>query len=135
MARFIDASVLITLERRGYEAEDVTSLIPGEELAIASITASELLVGVHLADTPERSELRRAFIETVFEMLPVIPFDLLTARVHSLVAAEMQVSKQSVGANDMIVAATALAYQSGVVTENVREFRRIPGLSVEHPGW
>jgi predicted nucleic acid-binding protein len=135
MARFIDTSVLMTIERRGLTAAHVRGLIPGEGLAIASITASELLVGVHLADTAERRERRRAFVETVLQMLPVIPFDLRVARTHGVVAARLQSTRQSVGTNDMLVAATALAYECPVVTDNVKEFERVQGLTVVAPGW
>jgi tRNA(fMet)-specific endonuclease VapC len=36
-----------------------------------------------------------------------------------------------IGSNDLWIAATGLAHQLGVVTNNVKEFRRVPGLVVE----
>ena len=135
MARLIDSSVLITVERRGLSAADVRGLIPGQGLAIASITAFELLVGIHLADTAERRERRRVYVETILHMLAVIPFDLRVARTHAAVAARLQSTRRSVGANDMLVAATALAYECPVVTDNIREFERVQGLTVLAPGW
>jgi len=135
MARLIDSSVLITVERRGLSAAEVRGLIPGQGLAIATITASELLVGIHRADTVERRERRRAYVETVLHLVAVIPFDLRVARTHAMVAARLQATRQSVGANDMLVAATALAYECPVVTDNVKEFERVQGLTVLAPGW
>jgi tRNA(fMet)-specific endonuclease VapC len=135
MARFIDASVFITLERRGLVADDVRSIMAGEGLAIASVTASELLVGIYHADTREREERRRAFVETILLMLPVIPFDLRIARIHAALAAGLQSTKEFVGPYDLVLAATALTYESPVVTENVKEFKRVPGLTVLAPGW
>jgi len=135
MARLIDASVLISLERRDLSPETVAGIASGEPLAIASITASELLVGVHLANTARRRSLREAFIEAILAMVPIVPFDLNVARTHATVVAQLHQAGLSVGPNDLIVAATALAHGAGVLTENVREFERVPGLAVASPGW
>jgi len=135
LARLIDASVLISIERKGLVPHAVSDLVAGEEVLIASITASELLVGVHRADTPSRKEMRQAFVEELLESMPVIPFDLAAARVHAALTAELQSASNGVGAHDLLVAATALAHGCEVMTENIREFQRVPGLTVLAPGW
>lgn len=43
----------------------------------------------------------------------------------------LQQNRQMIGANDLWIAATALAYQMPVVTRNAAHFRRVPGLEVE----
>ena len=53
MAQVIDTSVVIGMERHGHTLQDLAALSPDEPIALASITASELLVGVYRADTPE----------------------------------------------------------------------------------
>ncbi|MBI3977029.1 MAG: hypothetical protein HY331_02475 [Chloroflexi bacterium] len=42
---------------------------------------------------------------------------------------------QPVGAHDLLIGAAALAHGYTVLTENVRDFRRIPGLTVRQPNW
>ena len=135
MARLIDSSALISLERRGLASEALATVVPAEPAAIASITASELLAGVLRAAPSERRRRREAFVETVLARLPVLPFDLPVARVHARLSAELAAAGQPIGPNDLLIAATALAYDYPVLTENPRDFERVPGLVVHQPSW
>jgi predicted nucleic acid-binding protein len=100
-----------------------------DQVAIAAITASELLHGVHRA-TEEHRARREAFVAAVLNAFPVLSFDLLLARVHARVWAGLASSGADVGAHDRIVAATAMAAGWRVGTANMRHFGRIPGLDV-----
>lgn len=135
MALLVDSSVLIGLERRHQDPRMLSRAAPDELLAVASITVSELLVGVHRADTPERRRRRQAFLESTLETLRVLPFDLPEARVHAAIWAEMAAAGALIGPHDLIIAATALANGYEVLTQNVREFERVPGLAVRQPAW
>ena len=42
---------------------------------------------------------------------------------------------QTTGAHDLLIAATALAHGYGVMTDNIRDFERVPGLEVRQPDW
>jgi len=97
------------------------------------ITASELLHGVYRAKEPSISQKRLRFVEYILDLFPVIPFDLEIARVHAQLWADLQTNGQSIGAHDLLIAATARTLDYGVVTGNEREFRRIPGLQVVNP--
>jgi tRNA(fMet)-specific endonuclease VapC len=98
-----------------------------DQVAIAAITASELLHGVHRA-TEEHRARREAFVAAVLHAFPVLSFDLLVARVHARLWAGLASSGADVGAHDRIVAATAMAAGWRVGTANIRHFGRIPGL-------
>jgi predicted nucleic acid-binding protein len=123
------------MERRGLEPAQVAEIVGAELAAIASMTASELLAGVHRANTPSRRRLRQAFVEAVFERLPVFPFDLPSARTHAELLAQLTVAGRPVGAHDLIIAATALAHGAALLTDNIRDFQRIPDLVVRQPVW
>lgn len=71
------------------------------------ITASELLHDVHRAKEPSISQKRLRFVEYILDLFPVIPFDLEIARVHAQLWADLQTNGQSIGAHDLIIAATA----------------------------
>jgi tRNA(fMet)-specific endonuclease VapC len=58
----------------------------------------------------------------------VIPFDLVVARVHARIWAELAVKGISVGTHDLLIGTTALATGSRVAARDARSFRRIPGL-------
>lgn len=135
MAQLIDSGVLIGLERRGQGLGALSNAAPNQPLAIASITCSELLIGIYRADTPDRRLLRESFIESVFASLPILPFDLEAARIHAELWAGLAAAGQMIGPNDLLIAATALAHGYGVLTENLREFERVPGLVVRRPAW
>jgi len=135
MARLVDTSIFIALERRGERLAILAAIEPNEIFALASITASELLAGVHRADTEERRLRREAFVEAIFAELPVMPFDLAKARVHARIWAELTTSGQPIGAHDLLIAATALTHGYTDLTENLREVRRVRNLIVQQPNW
>jgi predicted nucleic acid-binding protein len=135
LAVLIDTSVLITWERRNLTAADLIALVPDEPSGIASITASEFLVGVYRADTTERREKRAAIVESVLSALQVVVFDLAVARVHARLTAALDSAGVKMGDHDRIIAATALIHRFDLLTDNVREFGRVPGLVVRRPDW
>ncbi|MGH2543510.1 MAG: PIN domain-containing protein, partial [Ardenticatenaceae bacterium] len=110
MGQLIDSSIFIALERRGQSLRTLARAAPPEPIALASITASELLMGVHRADTAARRVRRAAFVEAILTRVPVLPFDLQVARVHAQIGAELAAVGQPIGAHELIIAATALAY-------------------------
>ena len=94
------------------------------------MSVSELLMGVHRADTEERRQRRLAFVEAVISGVAVLDFTVPAARVHAEIYAELAKSGQMIGAHDLIIAATARCYDLSVLTDNIQEFSRVPGLRV-----
>jgi len=136
----LDTTVFIDLERAvrrlppGKAMAEVSGRLeeqlgPDDEVGIAAITASELLHGVHRA-TPEYRARREAFVEAVLAAFPPLPFDLLAARSHARIWAELAATGQNVGAHDRLVAATAITAGWRVGTANLRHFDRIAGLDI-----
>jgi tRNA(fMet)-specific endonuclease VapC len=62
--------------------------------------------------------------------VPILPFDLEIARVHSRIWADLASRGEVIGAHDLLIAATALFHQHAVATGNVREFGRVESLDV-----
>ncbi len=140
MGTVLDTTVFIEFERamRGLPAAHAMTEVAqrleallgdNEEVGIATITASELLHGVHRA-TEEHRGRREAFVEAVLAAFPALSFDLLAARLHARLWAGLASSGTEVGAHDRLVAATAMSAGWRVGTANVRHFDRIPGLDV-----
>jgi tRNA(fMet)-specific endonuclease VapC len=136
----LDTTIFIELERaaRASDAERPTAEIAerletklgeNEEVAIAAITASELLHGVHRAGEAHRAR-REAFVEATLAAFPTLAFDLLVARVYARLWAGLALSGSDIGAHDRLVAATAIAAGWRVGTANLRHFDRVPGLDV-----
>ncbi len=131
MGFLIDASVLIEHERGRL---DVAARVAGREddaFYLSVVTASELLHGVHRATDRVTRARRSAFVEAVLEDFPTLGIDLLTARTHAGLWAELASRGALIGAHDLWLAATCVGRGLTMVTGNEREFRRVPGLEVE----
>lgn len=116
---------MLVARERG-EAEAIPS---DEEAAISVITVSELLHGVHRARGATRS-MRRAFVEHLLATFEPVPITEPVARVHAEVWAELAARGETLGAHDIWIAATALTHGFGVVTGDVGDFGRVPGLRI-----
>jgi len=126
----IDSSVLIAAERGTLDLDSVLEKYGEIDFAIAAVTASELLHGVYRADGKERRGRREAFVETLLSRLPVIAFDLIAARSHARLWAQLAANGVTIGAHDLLIAATAIARGLDIVTRDDRSFSIIPGLSL-----
>ncbi len=131
MGVIFDSSEIISLERnRGM----VESLIAGREeepFGISVITVAELLHGVERADTETRRLRRQAFVEKVIELLPIFQFDVAASRIYARIWASLIKRGFTVGAHDLIIAATAISLDYTVITSNRRDFEKIEGLRLE----
>lgn len=99
-------------------------------VALAAISASELLHGVERARDPAVRQRRSAFVEGVLVNVPVLPFGLAEAREHARIWAALAAAGTRIGPHDLLVAATALVAGSAVATLNGDEFRRVPSLAL-----
>jgi predicted nucleic acid-binding protein len=132
MAAIIDSSILIAAERGKLDLELLLRDYAGEPVAIAAITASELLHGIHRAAKPGQRARREAFVEHMLSELPVISFDLVIARIHARLWAQLAARGTAIGSHDLLIAATALSLGYDVATRDERSFPKIPGLKVLH---
>ena len=126
----IDTSVIIRIEREDSSLNEFFASFEGEEAAISAITASELLVGVYRAASESRRKRRESFTEYVLGGLSVLAFDLAVARTHSRLWAELTTAGNMIGLHDLMIAATAVTNGLSVLTYNLREFSKVPGLDV-----
>jgi tRNA(fMet)-specific endonuclease VapC len=127
----IDSSVLIAWERDQLDIETQLASHADDEVAISAITASELLHGVHRATTPARRNQREVFVEGLLSRLPILSIDLVTARIHARLSAQLAIKGSAVGAHDLLIAAKAMARGHAVATRDERSFPKIPGLSLQ----
>lgn len=132
MGTLIDSSIVIAVERGLLALERVLSRHSEQDpLALSALTASELLHGVHRAESAARRRRREAFVEGMLNTLSVVAFDLIAARVHARIAAQMDAKGTRVGERDLMIAASAIALDYRVATRDRSSFPRIPGLEVE----
>lgn len=129
MGLMVDTNVFIRFEKSGNPI-DFSSWDSSAKVYISAVIVSELLMGVHRANTEERRHRRSAFVEAVISGVGVLDFTMAAARVHAEIHAELAQKGQLIGAHDLIIAATARCHQLSLLTDNVQEFSRVPGLHV-----
>ena len=106
-------SVFVAAERGRLNPATLRHEDDNEEIAMAAITASELLHGVHrLKGAVARTRAER-FVEDLLSSIPVIPFDLHVARMHARLDAELSSAGTAVGDADLLIASTAVALCDG----------------------
>jgi tRNA(fMet)-specific endonuclease VapC len=135
MARLIDTTVLIDMERKGRGLGVLRDLLAGEIIAMSSGSAAELLLGIERADSPDRRLRREEFVAALLEEIPVLSFDVNVARIHARVGAFLLDAGRPMAQHDLMIAATAIAHGYAMLTHNLRHFGRVPGLAVEAPKW
>ena len=126
MGLILDSSVLVAFERRRFDLERL--LADASPVAIAAVTAAELLIGVERADSPQRRVRRENFVENIFARLSIVPFDLPQARLYAIQFADLAQRGQIIGDRDLQIAVTALSLDYDLATLNIGEFQRVTSL-------
>lgn len=131
MGLLIDASVLIEYERGRLDLEARITDREGELFFLSVITASELLHGAWRAREAATRAMRLAFLERLLGRFDTLDVTLEIARTHAQLWADQRAAGRIIGPHDLWLAATCVTHGLGIVTANVREFERVPGLQVE----
>jgi tRNA(fMet)-specific endonuclease VapC len=131
MGVLIDTSVLIKYERGRIDLSKKFAGREAEDFFLSVVTASELLHGVHRAKDASIRARRSAFVETILASFPILTIDLATARIHSEIGASLSAAGTLIGPHDLWLAASCITHGLNLATENLREFERVPGLSIE----
>ena len=134
MGLVIDTNVLIDAENGRVNLNDLDFSDYGDAF-IAAITVSELLTGVHLAKTPDSRIQRSAFVEGIIANIPVLAFNEEVARCYGELYAHFLKPRAKANANvhDLQIAATCIAYGCALLTSNVADYKKVPGLNIVQP--
>ncbi len=98
------------------------------EIGVCSVVAAELAYGV----AKSGSTRNRQALEMFLAPLVILPFDEAALWVYGDLRAELERKGTPIGSLDTMIAAHALSQQSTLVTNNTREFARVPGLALEN---
>ena len=101
----------------------------GEDtLCLSIVTAAELRFGA----AKSGSSRLLARVEAVLARVPVLPLDVPADAEYGGIRARLEAAGQPIGPNDLLIAAHATAVGATLVTANLGEFQRIPGLKLEN---
>ncbi len=119
--------IFIIKNRPAAVRERFDRLRPGE-VGLSAVTEAELLHGVYKS---ARVDHNLAAVLDFASQLVVVPFDSQVTDAYGRVRAELEKIGRSTFPLDFQIAATALAHGLILVTNNTREFVRVPGLKIE----
>jgi tRNA(fMet)-specific endonuclease VapC len=98
------------------------------DIAVCSIVKAELYYGALRSGNPQPA---LAKLEVFLEPYRSLPFDDRCAEAYGRIRARLAQLGSLIGPNDLLIAAIALVHGATLVTHNVREFRRVEGLTYE----
>lgn len=130
MRYLLDTNICIyTKNHRPAEVLARFSRLPPGKVAMSAITYGELCFGAEKSSKPKET---RQILEQLTALIPVLPLDANVSMHYGKIRQLLQASGKPIGNNDLWIAAHALAGKLILVTNNVAEFKRVPGLKVEN---
>ena len=104
--------------------------LPSEFQYTTSINVAEIYYGAYRS--PRKEKILRAFEETVFPNVTVLPFNEDSARVYGQLKAKLEKRGIIKSEPDLRIASVALQHKFILVSGNVRHFKDIPRLKIEN---
>jgi tRNA(fMet)-specific endonuclease VapC len=125
----LDTNVISDLMKnpRGKAAKRIARIGEGN-ICTSIIVAAELRYGC----AKKGSERLLKSVEDLLAEIDVLPFESPADAEYGNIRSELENAGKPIGANDLLIAAHAIAVNATVVTANVDEFRRVRGLKVEN---
>ena len=130
MTYFLDTNICIYFLKGVYPSLQKKILeVPPSKIKIPAMTAAELFYGAcksrQSADTQKK-------VKKFLKPVQIIPFDDEAAFLYGRIRAALEKNGNVIGFNDIIIAATVLAHNGILVTNNTKKFSRIEGLILEN---
>ncbi len=125
----LDTNIISDIIRNptGLAARRIEQTDP-KDICTSIIVAAELRYGC----AKKGSAKLLAKVEAMLEIIPVLPLDVPADSEYGGIRSELEAEGQTIGLNDLLIGAHAHALGLTLVTDNIREFNRVRGLSVEN---
>ncbi|MBC2715775.1 MAG: type II toxin-antitoxin system VapC family toxin [Desulfobacteraceae bacterium] len=99
------------------------------QICISSITLSELLYGASKSSRPEQNQIA---LSQFVAPLEILAYDDDAARFYGSLRAHLEKQGTPIGSLDMLIAAHTLSVACTLVTNNEKEFYRVPNLKIDN---
>lgn len=128
MKYLLDTNICIEMiRRRSVAAVERCQAHSGDGIGLSAITYSELEFGCAKSSNPAKNRLA---LEKFLSPLELLDFPAAAGHDYARLRLHLEKRGQIIGPNELLIAAHCLHLKSALVTNNEREFRRVPGLRV-----
>jgi tRNA(fMet)-specific endonuclease VapC len=129
MRYLLDTNIVSNLVRNPQgRVADRLKVVGEQNICTSIIVAAELRYGT----TKKASPRLTAQVEAVLGVIDTLPFDSPADEIYGSIRMQLELVGTPIGANDLLIAAQALALDHTLVTDNDKEFSRVDGLRVEN---
>ncbi len=130
MVFMLDTNICIyIIKKKPTRVLDRFKKVEISEITISSITLSELLYGVSKSSKPEQNLMA---LTQFVAPLEILPYGDDAAKYYGDLRAHLEKQGNPIGSLDMLIAAHALSISGTLVTNNEKEFNRVPNLKIEN---
>ncbi|MFN0105561.1 MAG: type II toxin-antitoxin system VapC family toxin [Bryobacteraceae bacterium] len=126
--RLLDSNIWIAISKSEPQVVNTLRNFRPSQISTCAIVRAELIYG---ARKSQRVEENLAGMERLLATFASLPFDDRAADYYGAIRALLERGGTPIGANDLLIAAIALAHDCILVTRNTNEFQRVPGLRLE----
>jgi tRNA(fMet)-specific endonuclease VapC len=103
--------------------------LPTDATCISAIVESELRFGIAVSPRPQKDQ---SALDEFLEYMEVLDYPAAASIDYGLIRADLKRRGVMIGSNDLLIAAHARCLGMTLVTNNIREFKRVPGLKIEN---
>jgi tRNA(fMet)-specific endonuclease VapC len=130
MQYLLDTNICIyflnrTSERLISQFKNVSPLV----IKLSTISVAELFYGAEKSNAKKKNW---AIVENFVSTFEIIPFDEKSSKIYPKIRASLEKSGNPIGPMDLLIASISLANNFNLVTNNLKEFKRVKGLKVEN---
>lgn len=128
MIYLLDTNICIFASKKNHPIVELLKKKSSDDLRISSITLAEIHYGIQKSVRKIENEL---YWEEFFSHFQILDFNQAAAREYGLIRTHLERSGLMIGERDWQIASIAKANNLAIVTNNVKEFSRVPDLTVE----
>ncbi len=130
MRYMLDTDIASYISKTSHPAIDRRlATLPHGDLCISAITRCEMLYGVEVS--PRKAKDRER-VEKFLAYVDVLDLPVAAAEDYAVIRGTLKRQGRIIGPNDLLIAAHAMHLGLTLVTNNLREFSRVPGLKIEN---
>ena len=129
MMYFLDTNICVYfLNNKFPQIRERIRKIPQNDIKLPVIVVAELYYGAVKSAKREQNLSRYSSFTKLYN---IVSFDNNAARIYGDIRSQLETKGQTIGGNDLIIAASTLAKGAVLVTNNTKEFSRVDGLVIE----